>query len=109
MINWIKRLFKIVKYYDRDKNFCILQANEALKLIRERTRIHADVHLRGDPNNIIIVGQYRGQDYVEIFSIQHDHLSHLISDLRRMEKYGKVSRVDAPAEVSAVVKSKLEY
>ncbi len=104
IIEWFKKLRRIVRYYDLDNQALNEQMNEATELIRERTDISADIHLKGNHgDSIIVVGRYRNADYIKTFSIQTEDFQHTIEMLKEMEKYGKVKRIDAPPALRACI------
>lgn len=126
MFKWFKTLFRIVRDYDKlaeqvkmntDQNritktrteHAVNLADESRRLIKERTTVHADVHRRHNtPNQIITIGHYRGQDYVQCFSVVDRDFTELMYRLKDMEKYGVVEKVDAWPQFSAVIKDDLK-
>jgi len=116
-INWTKKLFYIVKNYDLDKievygriKDANVRISDGVQLIKDRTNIHADVHNRlNNPTQIIVVGRYNGTDYVEVFSINNDDLQGLIHQLKDMERYGNLQRVDTPYEFKAIFDQNIKW
>jgi len=115
MIEWFKKLRRIVQYYDKDKealhraigqNKALI--NSAVKLIKERTSVHADIHQVSE-NHIIVVGTYRGRDYVQTYRIENTELRYLIELLRDMEKFAKISKVDAVPGIKAVIDKEIQW
>lgn len=74
------------------------------KMIQERTEVHADIGYKGTGSQIIVVGRYRGKDYVRSFNVRQDSLGSLIELLRNEEKYAGVGKFDmiGAMEFSAV-------
>lgn len=109
-VNWFKRLSYIVNHYDQDKiemlsklNYAEKKAAEAVQVIKERTNIHADVHVKlNNPTQVIAIGRYRNHDYVQVFSIHADDFSELVLRLKDMEKYGNLQRIESPIELRGV-------
>lgn len=103
-INWFKKLNYIVKHYDEDKIVMLdrirsadLRIRDGVQIIKDRTTINADISpSMRDPSQIITIGRYNGRDYVQVFSIHDDDFRGLIQHLREMERYGTVSKIDAP-------------
>jgi hypothetical protein len=96
MITWFKKLLGIVRRYDADFQGLRTSIAEARQFIQDRTSIHADVSPYRGYNQIIVVGRYKRNDYVEVFDVQDQDFSGLIDMLREMQKYGQVRRVDGP-------------
>ena len=68
-------------------------------IIERHTRVDADVSHR-DRSMIIVSGQWRGRNYVELFSIppgQFEEVIRLLQDMRRECGHG---RIDAPLSFS---------
>ena len=122
LINWFKTLFRMVNNYDalradRRTELNYLQRQiaslntemaEAVKLIKHRTSVNADIRYRGrDRNQVIIVGRYHNRDYIEVFTISDYALRETIERLREMQRYGVVDRVDAAPEFRSVIRREL--
>ena len=101
MISWIKKLIGIVKNYDSDRETLRVRIAQAEQVIRDRTDVHADVHYKSE-NQIIVVGRYKNRDYVQTYSVCSGDFHALIQQLRDMERYGHISRIDAPPAMRAV-------
>lgn len=95
-MNIIKRLctlWVIAEEYEKTEN-AIANAIERLrKKINERTTVHADIHMKS-PSLVIVVGEYKGCDYVRAFEVPHDSLYGLIDHLKRIEPHARVGRMD---------------
>lgn len=118
MIKWFKKLkeivachkqiLKIVGSYDRDHKWFISRITQAENMIRERTDISADVHMMNrNPNQIIVTGRYRNRDYVQVFTLQDNDLRSLIEQLREMERFGVVSKIDCAYDMRGVFEREL--
>lgn len=101
MINFIKKMVYIVKNYDNDFKHLTSRVNQAEKVIRDRTDIHADIHYKSK-NQIIAVGRYRNRDYVQVYNISTDDFNYLIKILREMEMYGRRGRIDSAHSMKAI-------
>jgi len=112
VIRWLLRLLRIeTELNSVVKEGTTLQSRvrrlesdlaDLTQIIKERTTLAVDVGFRGDPNIIIAVGRFQGQDYVQTFSLEGDADMHeIISRLKQMEKYATVRRVDAPPQMRA--------
>jgi hypothetical protein len=124
MIKWFKKLFRIIGSYDHDiENLyewmrenrdeaqrAIGIAVDAEKVIRERTEIHADIHYHAEaPHQVIVIGKYRGGDYVQAFGVYDDgDLKHFIETLKEMERYGEIKRLDAPIQMKSFLEHELD-
>lgn len=124
IIEWFKNLFYVVKNYKDDYSTMINDFNyvheqmswhhkeikDATNLIKERTEISTDIHLRGhDRNQIIVVGRYRKQDYVQVFTTNDNDMNNLINQLRDMQQYGVVEKIDAAPSVKFIINRELEF
>ena len=117
MIKWFKKLRRIVRDFDGELSV-IKTANsstrrhvdEAVKVIKERTDITTDLHLTDHaPNQIIVTGRYRNRDYVQVFTLADNELKTLVEQLREMQRYGVVSKIDGPYGLKAVVEKELVW
>lgn len=72
--------------------------------IGERTTIHADIGYKGTGCQIIVVGNYRGRDYVRSFNVRMESLESLINILKTEERGAAVGKFDmiGSMEFSAV-------
>jgi hypothetical protein len=73
-------------------------------LVRERIDIAVDVGGPREMSSVIVVGRYRGVDYVQSFHMPERELGHLVDRLRDMERHGVTRRMDSPPQFRAVVK-----
>jgi hypothetical protein len=78
----------------------------AEKLIKDRTTISADLNYRGG-GQIIIIGRYRNEDYIQTYSVPDRDLRGLIETLRNMQRYGAIRRIDAAPQLRAVIKREI--
>lgn len=76
------------------------------RLVRERTDIAVDVGVDG-MNTVIVVGRYKGADYVQTYRLRADDLDFLIGKLREMERHGALRRLDCPPQYRAVFEHEL--
>lgn len=112
MINWIKKLFRIVRDFDsrlaNSERQLLARIREAEAFIRERTDVSVDCSFSArDVNSIIVLGRYRGVDYVQTFQVPGGDFEHVVQMLRDMSRYHNVRYVDAPQPMSAVIKRDL--
>lgn len=85
-------------------------AKESRDYIKSKTEVAADVHLMGqDRSQIIVVGRYNKRDYVEVFSVPDNELRTLIEQLREMQEYGVVRRLDTPPTMRSFIDNELRY
>ena len=99
MLKWVKTLLRVVANYDQDIAGVRRQTLSALRLIKARTQVHADVHFKDTADQIIVVGRYRKHDYIQVFSVINDDFCHLVEQLKDMQKHGTVRRIDAPPQM----------
>ena len=118
MLKWFKKLrelvachtelLKIVGSYDKDHSWFISRLVQAENLIKDRTDIAVDAHVTNhNPNQIIVTGRYRNRDYVQVFTLADNELKTLVEQLRKMQRYGVVSKIDAPVGFRSVIEREL--
>jgi hypothetical protein len=74
--------------------------DEAENCIRSRTDIAVDVPVGwNSPCQIIVVGRYKGGDYIQTFTVQSGDLGQIVDLLKDMVRYGVVRHVDAAPHV----------
>lgn len=98
MLSWLKKLRRIVDSHDAELRAAHGRISQLEKVLRERTNIAVDVGFR-DGNHIIVTGRYKDADYVQIHSLRDNDVGAIIEQLRMMERYGAVTRVDAPPNI----------
>lgn len=127
MITWISALFRLVRDYQRVShdlpgeqplwrvaNMASYASKDlprveklgkaALDLIRDRTTAHMDLSPGGrDPNTVILVGRYRSQDFVQVYSFEAKDFEALVAQMRDASRQGVVGRVDALPAFRAVI------
>jgi hypothetical protein len=108
MIKWFKELLFVVRNYRQSQSWLENELATTNKVIRERTDIHADIRYKSE-NQIIVVGRYRDRDYVQTYSVNGGDFKALIEQLRDMQKYGHIGRIDAPPQMRAVFDNELRY
>lgn len=96
MFRRIRRLWRLSATYDGDMVRLRADVQALAKNLNERTTVHADVHPLGGDNLVVVIGRYRGSDYVRAFSVQERALPELIEMLREMEPNARVGRFDLP-------------
>lgn len=115
LIDWINELRYIVANYSTNRavvNRQLLataqQINAVERIMRERTEVSVDAPVyRGQPATVVMVGRYKGNDFVEIYQILPEDFSSLVDHLRHASKYAKVNRVDAPFQLREYIKKDL--
>lgn len=106
MITWFKKLRKIVQDYNHDREYLIMRIAELEKILRDRTSLNVDIHHKG-LNHVIMVGRYKNTDWIQTYTIDGKDFHHLVDQLKHMQRYGVVDRVDAPPQMSAAIRSSL--
>lgn len=95
---WIENLKAIWKIPARI-NDLTANVNETLITFEERlnihTMIHTDIHTK-QPTQVIVVGYYRGKDYVRCFDVPAESLDELVAILKELEPRARVGRMDMP-------------
>ena len=109
MIDWIKNLYRIVRDYDSDMKCQLDRIKRAEDFIRENTTVNADIHHRG-LNQIIVIGRYKNQDYVRIYSIDEGDFGFMVQELNRLQKeYGRRGFIDSPPQIKELVIDRQVY
>ena len=86
----------IVGVYHRDQSWFMERLVQAENIIKDRTDIHVDINTHSPtPNTIIVIGKYKSGDYIQTYNVRNDDMTHLITILKDMERYGTVRTVDA--------------
>lgn len=57
-----------------------------------------------DQSYVIVVGKYKGMDYVESYNFGSIDFSDLVARLEDMRKHGAIDRVDAPPQFRVNIK-----
>ena len=108
MIKWINELLFIVKHYRQHLAWLKNELASTNKILRDRTDIHADIHYKSD-NQIIVIGRYRNRDYVQTYRVSGDDFRALVEQLRDMQRYGHIGRIDSPPQMTAVFDNELRH
>ena len=116
MIEFFKKLFRIVKNYDSHQMFVeaeITHLNSEMKratdFIRERTEIHADIHMKS-PAQVVMIGRYHGKDFVNIYDVGQGEFESLLEHLKQIDRYARPSRFDSPwPMVNAVIEREFRH
>ena len=114
-IGWFRNLFYIVGNYRNDwvmlangVDECRNAVMTAERYIRKATKVHVDIPASSKSfTKVIVIGQYRGKDHVQLFSLRPGSIDMLIDQLKEMQRYCEFERIDAPLDISAVVKRQL--
>ena len=92
---WVKKLFWIIKNYDRDLAWVVHEVRETQNLIKDRTELHGDLFENSYyQNTIITIGRYKNRDYVEITNIGDIDFEYVVRLLKERKKYASKGRMD---------------
>lgn len=114
MIAWVKKLLWVVRNFEAVKataDKALAQAKHAeqaaddvVRLVHDRTTVHMDLSPGGhDPNVVILVGRYRGHDFVQVYSFHARDFEAMVEQMRAGARQGHIGRVDAPPALKAVI------
>lgn len=106
LILWFCNLRRIVRRYDREVQHLHERISQLETLIRERTDIAVSAGFRQD-SYIVVMGRYRGADYVETFRIADPALDYIVEILKSICKTADAKIVDAPPSFREVIKNQL--
>ncbi|MCJ7434044.1 MAG: hypothetical protein MUO77_11205 [Anaerolineales bacterium] len=95
MLKFFKKLSWLVKNYDADMTRMGRRIAAAENVIRERTEVHADIHMKS-PAQVIMIGQYRGKDFVNIYDVGQGDFETLLRHLKEVNRYATPGRFDMP-------------
>jgi hypothetical protein len=77
-----------------EQNHLYGHINELDRKINERTTVHCDIGFKGTGSQVIIIGKYRGKDYVRAFNVRTASLGPLIEIMKTEEEGAAVGRFD---------------
>lgn len=67
------------------------------EFMKGHNKVSADIHYKHQHDSIVFVaGRYRNRDYVKLFNIQHNSMSHLVDILKDMEQTNSRGFYDEP-------------
>ncbi len=103
--NWFKTLFFIVRNYKHDISLLKKRMTDATQLIKDRTTVHADITPSNSyPHTIVLIGEYRNRDYVNVHHVDKDLFRTYIENLSDYNKhYGRRGRIDVPPTMDCVI------
>ena len=112
---WFRNLFYIVSNYRDDLSFvvngmdaCVARTQTVERYVKKATKVHIDLAVvEGNYTKVIVIGTYRGKDHVQIFSLRPGSIDGLIDQLRDMQRYAEIERIDGPMEIVATMKREL--
>ena len=109
MFRWIKTLKHIVSNYRLEiaelkyQMLTLQQSQRQIEgMVKPNTTIAVDCDIHGI-NHIIVVGNYKNQDYIQTFNVSKNEFAHIIAVLTDMKKYGSVRCVDAMPEMKRTI------
>lgn len=90
------RFIKVNNYIERQsikntQNICNLK-----NIIDENFNINLDVHNQNNSlvSHVIVAGNFKGRDFIKIYTIHSRDFQDLVNTLNEREKFGEVKRVD---------------
>jgi hypothetical protein len=111
-MNWLQKLRYIVSNYEKHIS-TLLARTEALHeeqekanhYIKKATKLHVDIAALDDKLSatVILCGQYRGKDHVQVFRLPPGDMPKLIDSLRYMKRAATIETIDAPVGLDATV------
>lgn len=87
------------------------ESEEAVKIIRDRTRVSADIDAyspKDYPNYVVLCGRYGNFDYVQTVTLSSKDFRFIVNQLKEMRKYADIKFVDVPPNLKHVVDSELK-
>ncbi len=114
-IGWLRRLFSIVQSYHynisiigQELDAAQKEVSEVLRYVKRATKVHVDVGVMADATQVIVIGKYRGRDYVNTFTLKELAINDLVERLTHMSRYANIGRIDTPLNVDATLKHSLK-
>ena len=118
MIKWLKKLRHSVNDYDRlQGEFETLESevdsltsriNYLQECVGDRTTAHIDLSAMGrDPHQIVLIGQYRKHDYVNIYTVDAREFESIREHLQELRRHNRIGRIDASPPMKAVIERDL--
>lgn len=115
-IGWFRRLFSVVRSYHHDVQSIARHVddqreivNSVERYVKRATKVHVDVSARADsPSTVIVIGTYRGKDYVRVFPQQHESVDDIVNYLQGMSRHAKVGRLDIAPNIDATMRRELK-
>lgn len=95
---------RIIEKYDSDIKYLECRASSLEDFVKSHVDIAVDINdSRYGMNTVIVIGRYKKHDYVNCFQLQSEDIPHLVEQLKDMERYGKIRRVDSPIAFRGVI------
>jgi hypothetical protein len=95
---FIRNLFYIVDTYGTTIRHLRQQVESLEDIIKERTTLNVDIGFKG-ANHVIVVGKFKGQDYIQTYDVGTEDLGQFVNILQRMAQHGTINKVDAPPQM----------
>ena len=70
------------------------QLRDFQEILNERVTVHADVSPYTGKTQVVVIGQYKKQDFVRMYVLKHESIYELVELLREIEKHAEVGRFD---------------
>ena len=74
-------------------------------LIKDRTDMAVDVAPYGKESCVILVGRFKGSDYVQVIPMPESDFIYVVEHLRALSKHANLRRVDGPPALKYVVRN----
>lgn len=73
------------------------EVDELNKFSKASTEAHFDLSWFGrDPHQVILLGNYRGQDFFRIYSVRADDFDHLVHWMKDMGRRHQIKTIETP-------------
>jgi hypothetical protein len=93
LLKWIDKAVHPARHWEPFIKTLMARVDHLEKELNKHTVVHCDYHANSE-SLVIVVGQYRNNDYVRMFSVPPTSLHDLIEHLRYVEKNSQVGRFD---------------
>ncbi len=112
-VGWLRRLSHVVRNF----NFVVVYVEslrkdmeQATHYIKRATKLHIDVDVAGDmlSTTVILCGQYKGKDHVQVFRLPPGDMNRTIEHLKHAQRAGHIATIDAPVGLDATIKRELK-
>lgn len=114
-MKWLTKLRRIVATYERDISTIAQhvqgvenEMRNAMHFIKKATKVHFDVGIEAQ-STVIVVGQYKGRDHVQVFNVEPKDFEALVRQMREVQGHATIGRIDAPpGAISTTIKRELK-
>ena len=109
VLGFIKLVIRVAQNYDTEQTILkdtlrghSTRIGNIAALLRDMTEVNADIGPR-ETNSIIVIGRYKGRDYIQTFVFPPDAFHDVVDRLRNMQNLHTINVVDAPPTLKRTI------